>query len=144
MDKSAWGAGPWQDEPDRLEWRDAATGLVCLITRNPFMGNLCGYVGVPQSHPLAGREYHELENIHAHGGVNYAAPCEGNVCHVPQPGEEDVYWFGFDCAHGYDLAPGMAAIMPEDMRRTMDTPYRDFAYVQDQCARLAAQLAAAQ
>lgn len=27
IDKSAWGAGPWLDEPDRLEWRDPATGL---------------------------------------------------------------------------------------------------------------------
>lgn len=26
-DKSTWGDGPWQQEPDKKQWQDAATGL---------------------------------------------------------------------------------------------------------------------
>ena len=26
VDKSAWGDGPWQDEPDKEQWPDEATG----------------------------------------------------------------------------------------------------------------------
>lgn len=48
--KSQWGKGPWQDEPDRFQWVDKATGLTCLILRGPT-GALCGYVGVPETHP---------------------------------------------------------------------------------------------
>lgn len=31
IDKSGWGPGPWQDEPDRKEWTHA--GFDCLIVR---------------------------------------------------------------------------------------------------------------
>jgi hypothetical protein len=55
-DKTEWGAGPWQDEPDKRQWTDAVTGLPCLIVRGPI-GALCGYVGVSSDHPLHGREY---------------------------------------------------------------------------------------
>ncbi len=48
--KSQWGKGLWQDEPDELQWVDEATGLTCLILRNP-VGAFCGYVGVPETHP---------------------------------------------------------------------------------------------
>lgn len=57
-DKKAWGHGPWQDEPDKISWVDEATGLDCLIVRN-HGGALCGYVGVPETHPLFGLGYNE-------------------------------------------------------------------------------------
>lgn len=50
VDKSGWPAGEWQDEPDKVQWQDAATGLPCLIVRNGS-GALCGYVGVAVGHP---------------------------------------------------------------------------------------------
>lgn len=56
VDKSAWGDGPWQSEPDKMQWRDETTGLVCLIVRGP-LGALCGYVGVPEKHPAYGLSY---------------------------------------------------------------------------------------
>ena len=56
IDKSAWSPGPWKDEPDRIEWRDEATGLPCLIVRNNG-GALCGYVAVNPGHPLHGKKY---------------------------------------------------------------------------------------
>lgn len=103
-DKSVWPPGPWHEEPDRLEWR--SEGLPCLIVRNR-LGALCGYVGVSEGHPWHGKSADEIE-ASAHGGLTYAAACEGHICHVPLPGEPDsVWWVGFDCLHGGDEAPGM-------------------------------------
>ena len=45
IDKSTWGPGPWQSEPDKLQWVDKETQFDCLIVRNGEIGNLCGYVG---------------------------------------------------------------------------------------------------
>lgn len=55
-DKSSWGDGPWQSEPDKKQWRDEATGLPCLIVRGPS-GALCGYVGIAEGHPYFGKSY---------------------------------------------------------------------------------------
>ena len=54
MDKSTWGAGPWQDEPDKLQWPDPATGAPCMMIRGQATGAWCGYVGVFPSHPWHG------------------------------------------------------------------------------------------
>jgi hypothetical protein len=56
IDKSSWPRGAWDDEPDKKQWQDTATGLPCLIVRNG-VGALCGYVGVPRWHPWHGRQY---------------------------------------------------------------------------------------
>ena len=114
VDKRTWGPGPWQDEPDRLEWRHA--GLACLITRVPESGHLCGYVAVPPGHPVHGKDYYDgdgdgdLVDISAPGGLTYADKCQGVVCHVPAPGEpDDVWWLGFDCAHYGDFCPAASS-----------------------------------
>ena len=117
---------PWLTEPDRLEWKDEATGLPCLIVRVSGHGALCGYVAVPPGHPWHGTDYaacferpachvhedkgwctHEPDgHVKVHGGLTYSGRCRGKVCHVAAPGEpEDVWWFGFDCAHLGDLIP---------------------------------------
>src|SRR5688572_8992423 len=93
VDKSAWGAGPWQDEPDRVEWR--SHGFPCLVVRSEVMGALCGYVGVPPGHPLHGIHYGELETeLEVHGGLTFSANCDedGKICHVPQVGEAEDVW----------------------------------------------------
>lgn len=56
-DKSEWGPGPWQHEPDKAQWT-TASGLPGLIVRNPS-GALCGYVGVDSGHALFGVAYDE-------------------------------------------------------------------------------------
>lgn len=146
VDKSQWGEGPWQNEPDKMQFTDKATGLPCLIKRN-FSGALCGYVGVTEDHPLFGKSYYDVEDSHpvtVHGGLTYSDRCQpGNeaegICHVPGPGEPDhVWWFGFDCNHGGDLAPGSQL---RGMWNTREA-YRDVPYVKDQIRRLAAQLQA--
>lgn len=55
FDKSTWGPGPWQDEPDRLDFEHA--GFACIVLRVRESGHLCGYVGVPNGHPLYGVAY---------------------------------------------------------------------------------------
>jgi hypothetical protein len=56
VDKTKWERGPWDDEPD-LENLTTAEGFDALIFRPEWSGNLCGYVGVPASHPWHGKEY---------------------------------------------------------------------------------------
>lgn len=120
MDKSTWAEGPWNAEPDKVQWVDRSTDLDCLIVRGP-MGSLCGYVGVPPDHPDHGKSYNDLEgDLLVHGGLTFAdkcmedrPECEG-VCHVPYPGRaDDVWWFGFDCGHHMDVSPGLDARMNE-------------------------------
>jgi hypothetical protein len=137
--------GPWQDEPDRVEFRHA--GLPCLMNRNR-MGVWCGYVAVPPGHPLHGKHYGDVE-VDVHGGrLTYSDVCQGEICHVPAPGQpDDVFWFGFDCAHAMDLVPGIDKVLadighprPSFM---MGDVYRDMAYVRREVESLAEQLARA-
>jgi hypothetical protein len=116
-ERARFARGPWDEEPDRIEWRHR--GLPCLIVRNR-MGALCGYVGLPPGHPMHGVSYNDAEVAPdedgdtyppAHGGLTYSGSCVegGHICHVPEPGEpEDVWWLGFDCAQGGDVVPAHA------------------------------------
>jgi hypothetical protein len=142
IDKSSWPRGPWDDEPDKVQWPDEATALPCLIVRNHY-GALCGYVGVPPDHPWHGKHYDDdAVMVDVHGGLTFSNSCseeaeDDSICHMPAPGEPDnVWWFGFDCAHHGDFVP-----MLRDSFAANDC-YRDRAYVEDQCCALAAQLAA--
>ena len=142
VDKSTWGPGPWQDEPDKLQWTDADTGLPCLIVRSSWHGALCGYVGVAEGHPAFARDHDEVD-VTVHGGLTFSDFCdegeEYGICHIPAPGEtERVWWLGFDAGHARDLRPAWAA---SGLKVSfVDCTYRDLAYMQEQCAVLAAQL----
>lgn len=145
VDRTGWGEGPWDGEPDKLVWKTKA-GLPGMIVRNEF-GALCGYAAVAKGHPLYGQSY-DGTDLSAHGGLTYADKCAGNICHVPEPGEpDDVWWFGFDCNHAFDLAPGMRAHMRKiGAPRSLDPEYdvyRDLAYVKEEVESLAEQLAKA-
>jgi len=56
VDKSTWGDGLWQHEPDKAQWWDEPAGMACVIVR-PYTGSLCGYVGAPPHHPAYGLYY---------------------------------------------------------------------------------------
>lgn len=132
IDKSGWGPGPWQDEPDRVEFEHL--GFPCLMVRQKSHGGWCGYVAVPPGHPWHGAGY-DLD-VEIHGGITYGEKCAGEICHVPKPGEpDDVWWLGFDCAHAWDFSPARDRTWP----RFGDEVYRTAAYVRGQCARLAEQ-----
>lgn len=158
IDKSGWITGPWTSEPDKRQWRDPDTGLPCLIVRGP-VGALCGYVGVHPDHPFHGLGYYHsdwdedappltpaqvaINDLDVHGGLTFAKGCghsedpSRGICHIPAPGEPDnVWWFGFDCSHCDDLAPGM-----NDYGFGRRGVYRDIAYVTEQVTSLAGQIA---
>lgn len=159
VDRSKWPAGEWDGEPDKVQWTDGSTGLVCLARRNQSSGNWCGYVGIDPTHPWHGKGYGDISTEEndwgprVHGGLTYANACQESnaplgICHIPEPGTpEHLWWFGFDCHHAYDQTPQdfvFAAeyadkecfrISPEDTYRTLD-------YVRGECVGLAAQIAA--
>ena len=135
IDKSTWGDGPWQDEPDKKRWRDESTGYPCEIFRNYEVGNLCGYVGVPHNHPAFKQDY-ETVDVHCHGGLTYSGFDKEVV-----PGEEErVWWLGFDCGHFGDTMPGIAAHISLEKLRDTQSRYKDFSYVEIECRELAKQL----
>jgi len=141
VDKSGWQRGMWDDEPDKVQWYDAATSLPCLAVRHPNLGHWCGYVGVAPGHQLHGVDYSDAPYLDVHGGLTYSRPCQKeddpalSVCHIPtmRDEEENVWWLGFDCAQLGDLSPGMGAL-------TDDEVYRQLEFVRGQCENLAAQL----
>lgn len=158
-DDRPWPDGPWMQEPDRIVWTDDETGLDCMVRRHDKSGHLCGYVAVRRSHPAYGLDYYQwsetddlsptqraLNDVTVHGGLTYADACDGDpvrgICHIPAPGDsDDVWWFGFDCAHYMDRQPGhvdYAHLLPRDGGEV----YRTVDYVRSECISLAAQLAA--
>lgn len=150
-----WPSGPWDDEPDKMQWPDAETELPCLAVRNSHNGNWCGYVGVSEGHPLFQVGYNEAmigdDCIEVHGGLTFADMCQPRddesvgICHVPAEGEPDhVWWLGFDCAHSFDWSPRDAYYEKTKdggiWARDHDRNYKSLAYVRSQCANLARQL----
>lgn len=137
--KAEWPAGPWQDEPDRVDFEHA--GFACLAHRNR-VGVWCGYVAVPPGHPAYGLKYEEID-VEVHGSLTYSDKCHEPICHTAKPGEPDeVWWLGFDCAHAWDLCPGMIADLAKiGMNHHFEHEvYRDLAYVKAEIESLAEQL----
>lgn len=97
-------------------------GYDCAIETICPMQHLCGYVRIPETSVLYGRNCDDdlLYSLPVHGGITYA----GNRF------DDNGWWIGFDCAHAYDLLPGMP-----------DSPinrgeYRDMEYVKQQIKSL--------
>ena len=142
--------GPWTNEPDRKHW--VYKDIDCLIVRNAAMGGLCGYIGIPYGHPWHGKGYDEID-VDCHGGATYSGECAHFVCHDPEEGANDnVWWVGFDCAHGQDYLPYMKK---PDMQSTFakydpmgtkvespwgEVKYRTVDYVMKECESMVRQL----
>lgn len=139
MDKKLWGPGPWQDEPDMLEFTHKSHD--CVLIRNNG-GAWCGYAQIPEGHP-----WHEDlgildERIDVHGGVTYQGNRMG----------DGRYFVGFDCAHWQDLTPGYAAAinllsdgpfkkMQTQMneileRKNEENTYRDIEFAKGECIKM--------
>lgn len=52
----------------------------------------CGYVGIPQGHPLYGVHYNDIQ-ASIHGGLTYSDE---------EWPDNSKWWVGFDCAHSGD------------------------------------------
>ncbi len=128
--------GEWENEPEQEEFDHAE--LPCVVTRNDYMGNLCGYVGVPPGHPLYSKvKMRDLNEIHRDGLekpdggwiIEPKPDIEPNMHDLSwQDVEVEVHggltygalgdgefgrkagfkWFGFDCAHAWDYSPPMS------------------------------------
>lgn len=109
-----WAPGPWEDEPDLVEWTHR--GYKLLMLRN-HCGSLCGYIGLPPEHPLHGMHYDDAEDLAAvqtHRGLTYSGQLP------PEMSAPETWWLGFDCAHAFDAMPAMDALFnTPKMRETM-------------------------
>jgi len=142
--KKAWGPGPWQDEPDGVQWIEPESGFDCTIRRSWGLGMWCGYVGVPPGHPAYGLDYQAVHDrwpdLEVHGGLTYRA-AEADAGFLSE--QRDVWWFGFDCAHAWDLVPSAKSRNSRLGLPDWEHPeavYRDLAYVTAETERLARQL----
>lgn len=119
-----FGPGEWIDEPDYLEFE--YKGVRCEVNRNRSMGNLCGYVTVPVSHPWFGQHYSEIE-CDAHGGLTFGLM------------DGDRFVIGFDCAHWLDIVPQVERINRSNETRRLFPPvepfiptYKNIAFVREE------------
>lgn len=146
VDKSAWGPGPWQDEPDKEQWSDEATGFACLVLRSEI-GSLCGYVGVPEGHPWHGVSCWDLNGLDLRRELTFSGECDEagpeckTICHVA-PGEPELWWLGFHCAYASDLSPTLFVLpagveIPGSSFLRESQTYRPVSYVKALCAALA-------
>lgn len=74
-----------------FEYEGESHGLPIYVWYNR-MGFRCGYVAIPESHPLCGVYYDDVpEDVICcvHGGLTYSGNLQG----------EAAWAFGFDCAH---------------------------------------------
>jgi thiol-disulfide isomerase/thioredoxin len=159
--------GEWKNEYDKKQWLDKRTGLPCLVVRSP-VGALCGYVGVTKSHPFFEKNYDDVPNLPVHWGLTFSDKCCGipdnleevsdylrpkveehgpyafMVCHKVEDGEdENVWWFGFDCAHCDDVMPSMVAMMQKSGREfgiTRYGTYKNVRFVESSVQTLALSL----
>lgn len=122
-------------EPDKryiVEREFEHAGYKCVVIFGRI-GHRCGYVGIPENHPLYGKGYSEHLNIKKSDvgdrEVSGVFPlfgacidkderirieayfqCHGGITyagggkHSDYPIESDLWWFGFDCGHAGDKA----------------------------------------
>ena len=192
VDRLGWPSGEWDNEPDRVTWLHEATGARCTMRRGP-LGSWCGYVGLNGNHPLAGKDYDDID-VYVHRGLSYAAYCHPmeadewiryrlmrekwvtesliypigdaarhlredrrgdtstllgwqewirlfNLCHEDCP--HGLWWLGFDCAHAWDIVPGLLRHMRDIEFPTSGmfaTTYKNFEWVKNETDRLADEL----
>jgi hypothetical protein len=83
--------------PDDILATGEHQGLKWHVIHNG-QGYRCGYVRIPAGHPWHSKGYDDID-AQVHGGLTFAdadVPCDAL-------GEDNDWWVGFDCAHGFDL-----------------------------------------
>ena len=125
--------------------------VVTLVS--PTVPHRCGYIAVPQEHPLYNKNYDDLYDISVHGGLTYSE--YDKQTNYPMLLAEKVKWFGFDAAHagdGYDWKAGEALIKTnkdryrvKSVRKIVDKgeendTIRTLEYMKEQCNELSKQL----
>lgn len=135
LDKRAmFGPGPWENEPDRVEWN---VGPFACLARRVYNGVWAGYVGLPEGHPWWGECYEDIP-ARGHGLLNYASESDCDICHLGASAPR--YWIGFDCGHARDRSPA-DALLP--FAKMPGAEYRTIEYVMSKVEELAKQCEAA-
>ncbi len=143
-------------EPNPVIERDWTTEarLRAVALRRMLLGPpgfLCGYVRVPNDHPLFECEYmHDTPDalcgntpeahFDVHGGITYSGFGMPGVS-VARIHKKD-WWYGFDCNHAGDRGCGsgvMRAFLGDES--SLDGAIRDLSYVEAECEKLASELA---
>lgn len=118
-----------QQQP--FDYQDTGThnGMTYLILQHPGTGHLCGYVLIPEGHPLYATTVkgdYDTPSVSVHGGLTFAGKL---------PDREGI-WLGFDCAHCGDLVPNMVG---RELTMPGDT-FKDQTFVFDELVELILQL----
>lgn len=120
------------------EWRDEETGYLCRVIRPHDRGHLCGYVSVPESNLIFGKDY----SCSFYDGPFYDIEVHGGLTYSDDMGVKGMWWLGFDCVHLGDLNPrDLIVYNHRFMDRDTDI-YRDKKFVKEECRKLAKQLKA--
>jgi hypothetical protein len=114
--------GPWDNEPDKLEFE--FDGVPCRITRNDSFGNLCGYAALTEYHPYFKCGYNNI-HYNVHGGLTFCGF---------QHSENSLWWIGFDCAHSDDVIPSF------DKINFKDATYKTIDFVKSELTKLVKQI----
>lgn len=122
---------------EKIWTTEAGLVAICVFTSQ---SHYCGYVGVPFDHVSIGASASVKDSIKVHGGITF----EGNVksLSIKLAGEayENLYWFGFDCAHYSDLTLNDIRFRLIGVPFRSGAEYRKQPYVEQQCELLAKQL----
>ncbi len=176
-DKSTWANGVWQNEPDKVQWVDEDSGLDCLAVRNHYgawcgyVGVPAGHPLHGKSHDdCPDFDVHGgltfSDGCHEPTRQQYDKHCSmypgqpvksfeewskgemaSRICHVARPDVGEVWWLGFDCAHGFDLCPkpSRATNVSREISDAFDglnggSQYRTLGYVSAEIGLLAKQV----
>lgn len=155
----------WEKEPNEIDFVDDKTGYACAMRRNGG-GAWCGYIGLPESHPLHGKKYNDdvfvsdgllereidideigVMNIFCaagksdDGGISLCLliRCHGGLTYSGKAWwdeESPLWWLGFDCSHSGDLSP-----KHEEFGRSLGGVYRNAGYVRECIAKACGDIA---
>ena len=118
------------------------SGLRAVVVVQDF-GNRCGYVAVPKGATTYGEHYDDVQ-VDVHGGLTFSD--WGDTYPVEA---EDVWWFGYDCAHYGDardptlMSPKYKEMYDKGLFTSALDDYgvvRSLEYCVEQCESLASQL----
>lgn len=152
-------------EPDYFE--TTLSGFKAIARRN-WSKAWCGYVGVPDTHPLFGKDYHERIAVKDRGKlvvdkvppmkalVEALQPEDGKAslsclinvhggltyANSEWPADDGLWYFGFDCSHYNDLSPKdvFQSFSGGIWQLSGDTTYRTLDYVKEEMQTLASAL----
>ncbi len=154
LDRSSWPDGPWAEEPDGVEWIDAA-GLLCTAVRDA-RGFWWGFVCVDRDHPLFGKSStscvatpsckdrycdSSLSSRSARVGSLYETraglPKAAVQCPDPTHDHVRLWHLGFQCSGSDEIRPGDPKHTKRIRKQGITPVYRTLDDVRDRLGEIA-------